>query len=208
MAQDRKGEDTYGTCAGAPIKDAMHPYSDDLIKGCEKFAQMAFEATEQEDIRLYNSSCIFFSVSCIEAKLNEWLSILKKIETSKSKFLTEMEKLQKTLKLERKWNLIASTHNGVMWSSGEDPFQSFETLVSLRNELVHYKGTFLGKDETPNNRIKGLMETFNIKSNSTFIENDCSSWIYDLLNSNKLGGWVYEKTKPFYNDLPTLLTKS
>jgi hypothetical protein len=209
MTQVWIGEGTSGTCAGAPIKSSMHPYSDDLFKGCKKFSELAVSASSADEVRLYNSSCIFFSVSCIEARVNEWISIANEIEEDedKKKFWSEMAGLQKTLKLESKWNLIASTHSGEAWVSGHEPFQSFEVIVSLRNELVHYKGHFLGKDEAPNRKIKALMNTLGVKSKATFIEDSCSSWSYDLLSEKDLGAWVYQKTKPFYENVLSLLTK-
>ena len=205
MTQVWIGEGTGGTCAGAPIKAAMHTYSDDLIKGCQKFSDMALKSTDINDIRLYNSSCIFFAVSSIEAKLNEWISLSKEILTDDSEAWLEVSRLSRTLSLKDKWNLVAPIQKGRAWVSGKEPFQSFETLISLRNELIHYKGEFLGKDEAPNKRIARLMETLGLQSPSTFIEDDCSSWLADLLNSNKLGEWAYSVVKTFYDNFLILL---
>ncbi|MDX8387811.1 MAG: hypothetical protein R8M46_04660 [Ghiorsea sp.] len=197
MTQVWIGKGVGGTCAGATITGAMHTYSDDLVKGCQKFSVMALEARELDEIRLYNSSCIFFATSSIEAKLNEWISLSKVVFSDDSEVWLEIERRQRRLSLKEKWNLVAPIRNGVMWASGEEPFQSFETLISLRNEFVHYKGELLGKDEAPNKRIARLMETLEMQSPSKFIEDDCSSWSSDLLNSNNLGEWVYSVVKPF-----------
>ena len=78
-------------------------------------------------------------------------------------------------------------------------------INSLRNELIHYKGTLLSKDEYPNRKIKGLMDRFGIKSNATFKEDDCSDWVRDLLSCRDLGLWVVERTEEFSSQFLELI---
>jgi len=73
---------------------------------------------------------------------------------------------------------------------------------------VHYKGKFLPKDEAPIKKIKALMEKFGVESQSTFIEDDCSGWVYDLLNCRELGDWVASKTIEFERSFLILLNSS
>ncbi len=94
---------------------------------------------------------------------------------------------------------------GTCWDGSIEPFQSYETITALRNELVYFKAQFLGKDETPNNKITNLVQQLGIKSDASFIEDDSSSWVYDLLCNKELGIWVYEKVQPFYENTYNLL---
>jgi len=82
------------------------------------------------------------------------------------------------------------TRKGTIWDNSKEPFQSFTLITSLRNELVHYKGELLPKDTPPIKRIKGLMDHLGVESKASFIENDCSVWVCDLLNSRDIGPWV------------------
>ena len=179
------------TCAGKPIRAAMQMFSRDLIYGCKEFAKKAENTDSDKKIRVYNTACILFAISSIEAQLNERIVMLKLcfIEEPKS-FWHILNTLSKSLKLEEKWNLIAAHSNSTSWNKGREPFQSFEIINSLRNELVHYKGTLFPKDTAPTKKIKGLMKKFGIKSSASFIEDDCSAWVGDLLDYRNLGTWV------------------
>jgi hypothetical protein len=206
MAIDTK-EFTEATCAGRPIRASMYPFSNDLIKGCQQFAALANDAEDDFSVRLFNTSCIFSGASSIEAQVNEWLSILREIEDAgiPTAFWSELAISAKSLSLVQKWNFIAALRGGTLWDSGREPFQSYEIVVTLRNELIHYKGQFLGKDETPARKLSGLMKQLGIKSEATFIGDDSSSWAFDLLNHRQLGVWVHSKIRPFYDDVITLL---
>ena len=157
MSEDNH-TDKNKTCAGKPISAAMHMFSNDLLQGCLKLAEQAKTASSDEDVRVFNSACVFFAVSAIEAKVNEWISIAQACFRDEPKsFWHALAPLVKTLKLEEKWNLIASNENGTLLDNGKEPFQSFGLVKSLRNELVHFKGQFLPKDSPPVKKIKGLM---------------------------------------------------
>jgi hypothetical protein len=194
------------TCAGKPIRAAMHMFSEDLISGCRMFAEMAKKAKSEDEIRYHNTACILFSTSSIEAKINEWVSIAQACFKEEPKsFWHSLAPLVKKMKVSEKWDLIASNGNGTLWDNGKEPFQSYEVINSLRNELVHYKGQLFPKDEAPNRKIKGLMNKFGIKSQSTFLEDDCSGWVSDLLNCGVLGNWVATMTEDFINNIYVLL---
>ena len=87
--------------------------------------------------------------------------------------------------------------NGTEWNNAVEPFQSIELIICLRNELVHYKGAFFGRDEAPNKKIKGLMKQLGILSKATWLEDDCSSWIADLLSEKKISEWIYNSISRF-----------
>lgn len=191
----------HGTCAGAKIKSAVHMYSNDLFQGCEHFSELAKSFENPFEIRMANSSCIFFGVSCIEARLNEQISAfsaISDVDGANSNFWKDIEENYIRSSIQDKWNMVAKKLSGTEWNNGSEPFQSYSLVVTLRNELVHYKGTLYGKDETPNKRIAHIMKTLGVKSSSNFTDDDCSSWGYDLLSSNKLGEWVYGSIASFW----------
>jgi len=168
---------------------------------------LAEDAKDDHSVLLFNTSCILFAAGAIEARVNEWISIGTIIEDAEvpTAFWVEMQKSQKSLSIVQKWNLIAAICGGKCWDGGIEPFQSFGTIATLRNELVHFKGQLFGKDEAPNLRIADLMKQLGIRSDATFVEDDVSSWVADLLNHRKLGVWVQSKARLFYDDVLTLL---
>lgn len=188
------------TCAGKPIKAAMHMFSSEFLAGCKKFAELASLSDCEQDVRLFNTSCIINAACYLEAKVNEEISIgvICYSETeAEGKSWRTIQNLQKKLTVQEKWDLVANKQNGALWNKGSEPFQSFETISSLRNELVHYKGAFLSKDEAPNKKISGLMVSLNVSSKATWIEDDCSSWVTDLLGSKELSNWVFSRISEF-----------
>jgi hypothetical protein len=134
----------------------MRPFSIDLIAGCERWAKLASASHDASETMHYNTSSVLFAMSTIEAKVNEWISIASEIPDAEipAGFCKSLTALQRTLSLKNKLNLISALTGGAQWDSGSEPFQSYETIVALRNELVHFKGQLLGKDEAPNRRIK------------------------------------------------------
>ncbi|GGK54543.1 hypothetical protein [Amphritea balenae] len=197
------------TCAGKPIKAAMIPFSGDFLHGCKKFAELARSSENEQDIRIFNSSSIINAACFLEARINEEISIGVlcygfEEDSPESKEWSTIQNLQKKLTVQEKWDLVSLRTNGALWDKGREPFQSFEIISSLRNELVHFKGEFLGKDEAPNKKIAGLMKSFGVSSSATWIEDDCSSWVSDLLNSKELSVWVKNSISNFeqsYYDL-------
>lgn len=195
-----------GTCEGSTVEFAMHPFSNDLYEGCKHFAHLAESFENTGDIRLANTSCILFGVSAIEAKLNESISVGAAIEADCSDTVwTEIQKSQMRSSLRDKWDRIGTDFEGALWNSGQEPFQSYELVVALRNELTHYKGTMFGKDETPNKRVAHIMRTLGVKSEASFTEDDCSCWVSDLLESRDLGRWVVNSVHPLWEKMFDLL---
>jgi len=197
------------TCAGKPIKEAMSSFSSDFLQGCKKFAELSSSSENTQDIRIFNSSSIINAACFLEARINEEISIGVlctgfEVDSSEYKEWSTIQNLQKKLTIQEKWDLVSLRTNGVLWDKGREPFQSFEIISSLRNELVHYKGEFLGKDEAPNKKIASLMKVLGISSSATWIEDDCSSWVAELLGSKKLSAWVNKSVSNFeksYSDL-------
>lgn len=188
------------SCAGKPIKSSMYSFSANCLAGCKKFSELANISEISQDITIFNTSCIINAASYLDAKINEEISIAVicyEESDSESKAWRAIQNLQKKLNVQEKWDLVALRTDGVEWNKAVEPFQSIELIISLRNQLVHYKGAFLGKDEAPNKKITGLMKQLGVSSNAKWVEDDCSSWLSDLLRSKKLAEWVYHSISQF-----------
>ena len=118
---------------------------------------------------------------------------------------TEIQNSQMRSSLQEKWDRIATECGGAFWDSGREPFQSYELVVALRNELTHYKGTMFGKNDAPNKRIAHIMRALDVKSEARFTEDDCSSWVSDLLESRDLGRWMVNSICPLWEQMFDLL---
>lgn len=195
------------SCAGKPIKASMEVFSADLIMGCRKFAILANEARGVNQSQHFNTACIFFAISSIEAEINELISLAQSCYREEPNSFCHVfsPSLTKKLSLSEKWNFIAANENGTLWDSSIEPFQSFELINSLRNELVHYKGKMLPKGEAPNRKIKGLLDRFGVKTNSSFHEDDCSGWVRALLENKIVGLWVADRIEYFSDQILVLI---
>lgn len=194
---DDSSEDT---CAGRPIRAAMHPFSVEFLAGCRKFSDLAEETDDRQEVMSYATSCIVNAACFLEAKLNEEVAIARICfdeGSDERKRWDEVKEGERRYSVPQKWNQVAALTGGCRWNSGEEPFQSFENISSLRNELVHFKGDLLGKDEAPSRRIASLMQQLGVKSKATWFEDDCSSWVADLLSEKSVIRWVSEKITSF-----------
>ena len=188
----------------------MYSFSIDFLAGCQIYARLAQETDKAQEIRVFNTSCITCAASYLEAKLNEDIAIARLCfddDSKEGKGWRVIQEVQRKLSVQEKWNLIAAQLEGQVWDGGKEPFQSFDTIHSLRNELIHYKGELLGRDEAPSNRIKSLMVRFAASSQASWIESDCSSWVTDLLSKSKLAEWICERTRDLDSQYHGLLHK-
>ncbi|MBL4829413.1 MAG: hypothetical protein JKY55_05960 [Aliivibrio sp.] len=190
------------TCAGKPIKSAMHSFSQCFLSSCKKFSELAKLPENEQNISIFNSSCIINAACFLEAKINEEISMAVICfeydqDEPEGKAWRAIQRLQKKLNIQEKWDLVALRTNGIPWDNSVEPFQSFEIISSLRNELVHYKAAFHGKDEAPNRKISGLMKKLDVSSQASWTDDDCSSWVSDLLGSYRLAEWVYQNISSF-----------
>jgi hypothetical protein len=182
-------------CSNKKIKGVLERYSETLFEGCDYFTKLITETLDSKLIKIYNTSSIILSYSGVEARLNEMAKILLMIDFDEEfSVLKDFKIKERQLSIEEKWNIISNLLKANPWDKSKEPFQSFRTISALRNEIVHYKAEPLGKDETPTKSINGLMEMLKIKSDCSFVEDDCSTWLNDLLTSKNLGKWINEKT--------------
>ena len=178
----------------------MYPFSIEFLAGCRKFADLAQETQNVQEVMIYSASCIVNAVCFLEAKLNEEIAIARICfdeGSNERKQWDDVKEGERRTSVSQKWDRVAALTGGVCWDSGKDPFQSFETISSLRNELVHFKAELLGKEEAPSRRIAGLMRQLGVRSEATWVEDDCSSWVRDLLSEKSVVKWVSEKITSF-----------
>jgi hypothetical protein len=145
-------DETNGdTCAGATIGASMYGFSTDLFEGCKYNAHLATNAEKIFQIRSANMSCILFSISAIEAKLNELISMLAHSGEENS-IWKQIQQNHPRKPTSEKWNIIVGDTGGKVWDHSKEPFRSYNLVKGLRNELVHYKGELLEKDQAPNKK--------------------------------------------------------
>ena len=66
----------------------------------------------------------------LEAQINEWISVAAQLkDDDESSFWRNLESMQKSLKIDEKWNLIASYQNSNLWDNSKEPFQSYQTIT-------------------------------------------------------------------------------
>ncbi len=186
----------------------MYPFSFDLLGGAYFFAEAAANETDNQRRRYFNTSCIVFAAATIEAVLNEHISLGNtfgqdiRYQHIPNQFLAALSNVQKSISLKDKWNLFVSVRAGSFWDSAIEPFQSYDTIVTVRNELLHYKANFLDHLEPPINRIKPLVDRFHEEMERS---EDSTSWLHALLESRVLGAWIKEKVR--YDELLDVLLK-
>lgn len=192
-------------------------YSESLIRGVILNSELARISNHSDDTINFNSSCVFFSVAFLEARINEIItninlsgSSVKGIPAKHWELLKEQEK---KLNVKQKWDYISSAYGGKHWHSGHDPFRSFEIIQTLRNELIHYKGEQSLLGTSPHRNINTLLRKF--KGNKpnyqlqAFLDaygEGNQHWLIQLLSSNNFGEWIATAILPFDTMEKTLLT--
>lgn len=173
----------------------MQPFSFDLTGG---FIYFADAAAVEEDIhrrRYFNTACIVFAAGAIEAVINERISLEAVLLNSVAKrsFYEALAAAQRSISLKDKWNLFVSVRGGDHWDSGQEPYQSYDTIITIRNELLHYKADFLGHLEPPVNRIRPLLARFGVPNERA--DDPHVHWLDALLETRDLGNWVKDRVR-------------
>lgn len=171
----------------------MAPFSFDLTHGYHRFAELAAAEEHPRFRRAHNAACVVFAAATIEAILNERISLERTIwkDPQRAEFVEALAAVQRSLGLKDKWNLFASVRGNAAWDSAKEPFQSWDIIMSIRNELLHFKGEFLGHLEPPVKRIAPLMARLGVPPE--LAEEPIVYWLNSVLGSRELGKWVVEK---------------
>lgn len=186
-------------CGNLPIKGSMSLFSKEFLASCKRFSELVDVTDALQDISIFNTSCVISAVSFIEARLNEEIAIARMCfnDEPEGNPWKVIEGMQKKLSIQEKWDFISIISGGSQWDASKEPFQSFEIILALRNELVHYKASLTGQDKGPNRKITGLMTSLGIKSSASWTGDDCSTWTNDLLSHKRLTSWILDKVVVF-----------
>ena len=173
---------------------SLYHYSNDIVWSCRHYASLTKKEEHPYSIYIYNNSCVFMAGSFLEAKLNELTAQVFDNGPGNTDrecgILKIIHDERKSLSLKSKWNLISSTLGGQIWDSSKDPFQSFDLIISLRNELVHYKPEYEEVSKPSVKKINDLVACFKSKGFVSIIEPEKEYWVTTLLSSAELSSWI------------------
>ena len=172
---------------------SMYPLSFDFTGGFVHFADAAAVEDNIKRRRYFNMACIIFAAGAIETVINERISLEARLFNSGASrhFYGALADAQRSISLRDKWNLLVSVRGGHQWDSAKEPYQSYDTIITIRNELLHYKADFLGHLEPPVNRIRPLLKIFGVPDERA--DDQIVGWLHALLESRDLGSWIKDK---------------
>lgn len=186
----------------------LYHFSGELVWACRYHAKIAISTNQLIALRAANIASIFAAGSYVEARINEIAAEVANIgaDDEKADFWKLLHEIRGELDFRKKWNLIASLYRGKKWDSAKEPFHSYDLIVSLRNELVHYKGDF-GEDNNPRTKkIKGLRHKLKIKNTENGSAHNETFWIDSFLHSRKLALFIEKSITEFDMKFEHLLT--
>jgi tetratricopeptide (TPR) repeat protein len=105
------------------------------------------ELSADEDSIHKPLSCLILAVSSLEAYINQVAFFLDDVqkfpEASLHKVPTEFEngvlEFQRNTELTLKWSILGKTICEEMWTPSDKQWNDFKTLISIRNEFIHFK---------------------------------------------------------------------
>ena len=179
-------------------KKVSAEYSESLLRAVVLNQNLARSNLDTRNIINHNSACVFFAVAFLEAKINEIITKISESGSSNTDIPAQhwkrMKDNEKKLKVDEKWNYLASAYGGKIWNNEEKIFRDFEVIKSLRNELVHYKGDPLEAGKAPNKKLTHLLKQFSGQDVEMYgykiSDGESQGWLYQLLSSPNFGKWV------------------
>lgn len=144
---------------------------------------------------------IMFSASALEAFINESAGLARMVPTAKrqkiidgySSVMSELEDRKESLLV--KYHMALLVFSGATWNEGDQAFQDFKLLITIRNAIVHMK---TDRWETPVGKLKADPERA-IEQYPKFIKvleqkkiidppSKSQSWL-ELLKDQRVGKW-------------------
>jgi hypothetical protein len=193
------------------LEDGSYLYrlSSDILMLIRRNAHVVAEAADGALAFHLNLSSIFLAGSFLEATLNEEIALCahsknQNIEPTLTFWVT-LNEMQKSLPITDKWDLIAATRGGQKWDRAREPFQSHDTLMTLRNELVHFKGRYTRDDAPPINRLRDLATQFKTTRDWKLEAMGIDPWLVAIVKSKKLGLWIDSTIFSLYSQIEELL---
>ncbi len=124
----------------------------------------------------YTASVIILLQACLEAYINEFLSIHRQLSPKVIEPRLAELKIQNRSSLVDKWLKAPLLFGEKTFEKGTEPFQSFRLLVSLRNTLGHYDPRFRTPTEFPSDKLA------NLKTKFPFSYPGTADWTSQVLN--------------------------
>ncbi len=173
----------------------LYRFSADILMLVRQNAHIVSKIPDDSGLIFHlNLSSIFLGGSFLEANLNEDIAQCAHAPSPDIKptpqFWLTLEEMQKDLSAVEKWNLIAATRGGQQWNAAAEPYQSYDTLVALRNELVHFKGRYIVDNSPPIKRLKPLIDRFKSKKHWKLDAMNVDPWLVSLVSSKDLALWI------------------
>lgn len=187
-----------GVLSRKPMPEAMHILSADLFQGCSFFAKKARESDSVYETIVNNTACILFAMSAMEAKTNEWASILYQPNTNRKNdpMIVKLNEIQSIPRMKDKWNQIASDYSGTFWDLENEPFKTYEMMQLLNNRLINYGEDNAEKEEFLCEALSELMQDLE-PDNIGVKKFTTAEGMSDLLGLKDLGMWIYLKAISF-----------
>ncbi|MBK7234004.1 MAG: hypothetical protein IPH93_17495 [Saprospiraceae bacterium] len=156
----------------------------------DKIIIMSSEADNKRSRIEANLILVTLIVMKLETTINELINSVCewKPEMFDQNFIDNFVQNEKTMCISEKYNLLANKLNALEWKLDKEPFQTFDVLISIRNEMVHYKGKWIEQNKGPNKKITHLMNNIiKIKSQDNNLKH--THWVNELLGSENLLNW-------------------
>ena len=176
-----------------------------MIVGLERLSKSIIEGNDFDDfftIHQKNLTSILFSVNCVEAKINELISVYEIDDrTSLHDKIKVIIEIEKKVNIIEKFNLVCALLNKEGWESSKEPYQSFELIQTLRNEIVHFKGKYEENGTYPK-KLRNLFQ----KIDCSVSEEDI--WLKCVLGNKNIAQWILEVTRKIINIIDNKIKKT
>jgi len=139
----------------------------------------------------YNIVCVILTIAYTESYINEIINSANAWNSSifTNEFISLLNKKEKSLSIVEKYNKIAIKLDMPNWNLKLEPYTSLKILTDLRNEIIHYKGTFIDANKSKSKSTSHLMKILKINRSKN------SHWINDLFTSKKLSQLCFKTLK-------------
>lgn len=174
-----------------------------LMDGCKKFAIKANTEDDFQDIlniSQINIAALIFGYTSIEVTMNEIISLSEVVQNiaDKQKKIKTLLNLEKKQSIKEKYDGLAIILGANNWDSSIEPFQSFEIIQTIRNEIIHHKGKWRNPGEVSVKKIKFLLEKLDLNHSP-------KNWESELFMYKGFGQWVFERVSELEKNIKTNL---
>jgi hypothetical protein len=146
---------------------------------------------------------IMFSVTALEAFINESIALAELVPTPERQKVVEGYRAVMVELEERKEALLVKFHMGLLvfsgstWDEGTQPFQDFKLLVTIRNHIVHMKAERWEAELTSRGAVPRSLDQYprfiqTLRQRKIIgIPRSSPSWL-QLINHKRVASWACE----------------